>query len=170
MSPPDDRRGDWEKGIEESVVMLTSAQRSTDVEINDLDLLTHAHEETLHGELGTSGLIGRIEALEKMSSRLEACVFSSPGNKNGLDSRVDALEDDSPTKAKKWDFATAVTVALIGVVGTAIGLLGLLIMNWEKVDVLVNHWKHPQSELKPGKRRGNVRSVPAPEEQGKTWQ
>lgn len=169
MSAPDDRRGDWAKGIEESVVMLTSAQRSTDVELSDLDVLLQKHEETLHGDSATSGLIGRIEALEHISSQLNACVFSSPGNKNGLDKRVDALEDGSQTSSFKWNFATAVTVALIGVVGTAIGLLGLLIMNWDKVDAMVYHYRHPQ-ELKAGKRRGKVHEVPAPEEQGKTWQ
>lgn len=168
MSEPTDRRGDWEKGLEESVVMLTSAQRSTDVELNDLDVVTQEHERTLHGDSETSGLIGRIETLERMSSRLEACVFSSPGNKNGLDQRVDILEDGSQTSGFRWSFATAVTVALIGAFGTAIGLVGLLIMNWPRVDAMVTRYRHPQ-ELKPGKRRGHVREVPAPEEEGQRW-
>ncbi len=169
MTEPGERRGDWEKGVDENLAMLNSAQRSTDKEINDLDLRGEEHERTLHGDSETSGLIGRIEGLEHLTAQLNSCVFSSPGNKTGLDKRVDTLEDGSQTSGFKWSFATAVTVALIGVMGTAIGLLGLLIMNWDKVDAMVYRYRHP-TELKPGKRRGKVHEAPAPEEQGKTWQ
>lgn len=168
MGAADDRRGDWQQGVDENLAMLNSAQRSTDRELGDQDILLHKHEETLHGTSETSGLIGRIEAMEHLVAELHACVISSPGNKNGLDKRVDILEDGAQSSGFRWTFATAVTVALIGVFGTAIGLLGLLIMNWDKVDTLVSHYRHPQ-ELKAGKRRGRVREVTVPEEEGKTW-
>ncbi len=168
MTEPHERRGDWEKGVDENLAMLNSAQRSTDKELADLDRDLAKHDRMLHGDMETSGLIGRIEATEHLLTRLEACVFSSPGNHNGLDMRVSTLEDENRTSGFKWSFATSVTVALIGVFGTVIGLLGLLIMNWDKIDTMVQHYRHPQ-ELKPGKRRGHVREVTTPEEEGRTW-
>ena len=164
----EDRRGEWETGVDKTLAMLASAQRSTDQELNDQDLRGEDHDKTLHGDSATSGLIGRVETIEHLTARLESCVFSSPGNKNGLDKRVDALEDGTQASSFKWNVATAVTVAMIGVLGTTIGLLGLLIMNWDKVDAMVYHYRHPQ-ELREGKRRGKTRQVLTPEEQGQTW-
>ncbi len=152
----DERRDDWRHGVDQNLVSLNAAQRVTDQQLDDLDLKYEIIDKVLRGdpESDTDGFAARLHNIENSAQDFRAELIKL---------RI----ADVQVRGFRWDFAKAVAVAIIGVLGTAIGILGLLITNWDKVEALVKAHRHPQEMTH--RRRGRVHVVPAPEEEGQTW-
>lgn len=110
-----DRRGDWEAEVDDRLVNLTSAQRSTDKELDDLDLKYEAIDKVIRGdpEQDTDGIIARIHNLENAIQELRA-------------ERVKFKVADVASTGLKWQ-AWAVIIAAI------LGLLGGILPNLTKI-------------------------------------
>lgn len=155
-----DRRGDWEKGVDENLAMLNSAQRTTDKELDDLDLL----DKVLRGdpEEGTDGLIARQHALENLHNELRAELgrikqelFGDHAGGPGLTQRVDVLDGKRERLDKRegyfWHFVTAVAVQLLF-------LSAALVLNWERVeDFFRRRFRHEPPAHMETKKRGRPR-------------
>ena len=118
----DDRRGDWEHGVDENLASLNAGQRSQD---NKLERIEGSIEETdalLHGETD-SGLIGRIEDLEAEVARLLAVIFQDAAGKKGLQNDIQILLEGREDRRLGWQNITKIIVACImaGLVGRFYG-------------------------------------------------
>lgn len=111
----DERRDDWRRGVDQTLVSLTTAQRVTDQQMDDLELQYAAIDKVLRGdpETDTDGFIARLHNLENAVQELKA-------------ERVKFMVADVTVKGFKWEFLTKVTVQLLI-------LAGLLILGWDKV-------------------------------------
>ncbi len=175
---PEDRRDDWQAGVDQKLMALTTSERVQDDQIDDLDVKYAAMDKALRGdpENEQDGLISQVHAQEKGINELKAelrelhlDIHGGRVGDSGLDQRMTKIEGGETIKGFKWQFGTAVTVALVSVIVAIISLLGLLITNWNQVERFLHRHDAPTDQLPPGKRRGRVRSVAAPEERGQTW-
>jgi hypothetical protein len=145
----DDRRGDWEHGVDESLVALNAAQRSTDKEIDDHDLLIERHERILVGdpEEGKIGISAEYEILESKVNALEAefrsirnTIYGDRAGGHGHEQRLNKLEDKRESKEKRvgyfWAFVTST-------VGAFLMVASLMILNWDRVEEFARKaWEH----------------------------
>lgn len=87
-------------------------------------------EITLHGKRSKTGLLAEYERHDELLARLYAVVWQDPTGQKGLLHDVDALMGRASERQKdrqaRWQFWTAVTVAVIGLGAT-------LLTNWEKI-------------------------------------
>ena len=115
----DERRSDWRSGVDQNLVSLTTAQRVTDQQLDDLELKYVAIDKVLRGdpETDTDGFIARLHNLENSVNELKA-------------ERVKLMVADVTVKGFKWEFLTKVTVQILI-------LAGVLILGWDKVESLV---------------------------------
>lgn len=151
----EERRDDWRQGVDQSLAMLTSAQRTTDKELEDLDVRLHDTEQMLHGDTENSGLIGRIETLEHQNAELRAIILTDATGEKGLQHDVQVLMSGEKTSGERWKFATAFSVAIIS-------LLGLLITNWQSIQGFIEKRSKPhngQSTARPRHARAKTRHV-----------
>lgn len=115
----DERRDDWRKGVDERLVSLTSAQRSSDTEIEDLGVQVADAARLLHGDEGEdkAGLVERIHELERLVNLLRGTVLPDYTGKGGFAWRLDALEqrrEERVSSARdKWKLAGVVIFAIV---------------------------------------------------------
>ena len=138
----DERRGDWEHGVDENLASLNSGQRSQDEKLEKLEDSQEEVEAVLHGETD-SGLIGRIEDLEVEVSRLNAVIFQDALGKKGLHHDIQAIlagREDRRDSRGNW---TKIVVAII-----TSGALGLF---WKDIQSFLNKTntgpKHTKSRV-----------------------
>lgn len=147
----DDRRGDWEKAVDVTLLTLTQCQRSTDQELDDLDLKTQSHDRIILGdaENGKIGMSAQLDANETLLNatrselrNLQAVVFGDHTGHPGLDQRVTELEDKKKSKESRaekregyfWHLVTAIVLQLFMLAGTAM-------LNWDRIeDFAKKHW------------------------------
>ncbi len=150
--------------------MLNSAQRSTDKEIDELDLLTQRHERIILGdpENGKIGISAQSDSLENLINELRAemrslraDLYGDHTGHIGLDSRVGRLEDKRARADRRegwaWDSVTKIIVELLVVIA-------LLLLNWDRVEdffkARMHHGKVPAAA--PTKGRGKKPKKPKP--------
>ena len=124
----DDRRGDWEHGVDENLAGLNTGQRVTDRLLEDLDQNYGALDRLLRGdaEKETDGLIAKVHEIETKLARINAVLFVDSTGHKGIQHDVESLLSGERTVAERWKFAAAVLVA-------ALSLLGLVLTNWLKI-------------------------------------
>ncbi len=146
-----DRRGDWEKGVDENLAMLNSAQRSTDKELDDLDLLTQKHERILLGDaeekkIGISAQIDQqdilVNELRAELRSIKSTIYGDHTGHAGLETKVEKLEDKRRWSEKRegwaWDSFTKIAVELLLVIA-------MLLLNWERIeDFFKARFGHPE--------------------------
>ncbi len=159
-----DRRGDWENGVNENLVSLNAAQRVTDKIVQDLDIQYARIDKFLRGdaEEDVDGLIARLHALETRVNEMRAVIGALTNTVSGdhtggkgHEQRINALEGKRGLSEKRegwfWHF---VTTAVSGV----ILVLSYLILNWERVEDFTRiAWSHihhaPIATQAPAKRK-----------------
>ena len=94
---------------------LTTAQRTTDDQLDDLELKYEAFDKVLRGdpEEDTDGLIARMHNLENAVQELRA-------------ERVKFKVADETTKGIKWQVWGAIVVAILGMLGGILPNLALI--------------------------------------------
>lgn len=145
----EERRDDWRHGVDENLVSLNSAQRSTDKELDELDLLTQKHERIILGdpENDKIGISAQIDSLETLVNELraelrtlKATLYGDHTGHPGLEGRMDNLEDRRKSKERRegwaWDSFTKITVELLLVIA-------MLLLNWERIEDLIKSKIHP---------------------------
>lgn len=149
MSITPDRRGDWERGVDENLAMLNTAQRVGDKQLEDLELEVSGLDRIIRGDLedGKIGMGAQVDALETLVNSLRAefraltvIVTGDHADGDGLEQRIVRMENRREDRNRNrdyfWHFVTA-TVS-----GTLV-LAGLLVLNWERVEEFGRHvWEH----------------------------
>lgn len=159
----DDRRDDWRRGVDENLASLNAGQRIWEREFGSIRKLSAEIDKLLRGDpdRDTDGIIARLHQQENAINMLKALVLKDTAGNIGLIARVEALESGERTSGNRWQFATAVTVAVIS-------LLGLLMTNWERLEaILSRESKDPVTQMinrakHPRKKKAVYRVVPAP--------
>lgn len=162
----DDRRDDWYRGVDENLASLNAGQRIWEREFTALRKLLSETDKLLRGDPDkeTDGLIPRLHQQENAVNMLQALIVKDRAGNTGLIARVEALERGERKSLNRWQFATAVTVALFSV-------LGLLLTNWDRLGAILNRKsKDPVEQMiqrakNPHKRHVVFRDVPAPEDE-----
>ena len=128
-----ERRDDWKHHVDEHLVNLTTAQKVTDRQLDDLEIQLHAVDNLLRGdhEEGTSGLIGRLETVEHYLAELRAIIIMDATGKKGLQHEVAILSSGERTAKERWQFVTAICISVIS-------LLGLVLTNWDKIALFLH--------------------------------
>lgn len=123
-----DRRDDWERGVDENLASLNTGQRVNDRILEDLDKNYAALDHVLRGdaEKDTDGLIAQVHEIQTKLARVNAILFVDSTGKKGLQHEVESLLSGERTASERWKFATAVVVAFLS-------LVGLLITNWGRI-------------------------------------
>ena len=161
-----ERRDDWRNSVDEHLVSLTTAQKVTDTQLEEIELTLDVLDKVIRGdtERETSGLIGRIETMERQIAELRSLVIMDSTGKQGLMHDVQLLLAGERTSEHRWKYFTSVTVAIIS-------LLGLLITNWDRiqawmhqpitdpVDIAIDRAAHP----KPKHRHYTIKETPSDE-------
>lgn len=161
----DDRRGDWQHGVDENLASLNASQRVWDSEQKLIRKLQITHDNLLRGdpEKDTDGLIARLHNLENDLNLLKAILLKDKAGNKGIVGRVESLE----TQEKTADTRQKVWIALIGLISA---ILVALVSNLDRIEAFLKHGKpdavseaiergkHPK-----GKKIYKIRVVPAPE-------
>lgn len=159
----EERRDDWANNVDKKIVDLTSAQRTTDDLLEDLDANYAAIDRVLRGdpEKETDGLIGRLHHLEDTVNELKRVLVVDETGEKGLLHDVKVLKESREDKWTKWKNITAVLVALL-----MSGFFGHFWQNiydylskkdTDPIDQAIEKAKHKRT------RRIVVREVPAQE-------
>lgn len=136
----DERRGDWEHGVDENLVSLNAAQRVTDKEVDDHDIAIGKLEQVVFGDPteNLDGLGEQVHAMQKEVTRLRRVLDPDFEGKHGIVKDVAYLLDrDSHKKAREdravlregWAWASITKIVVELLIVTA-----LLLLNWERVE------------------------------------
>lgn len=107
-----ERRGEWEQGVDRNLASLNSGQRTQDEKLERLESNQEDIDGALHGETD-SGLIGRIEDLETEVSRLNAVIFQDDAGTKGLHHDIQALLSRREDRRDRWANWTKIIIAII---------------------------------------------------------
>ena len=104
---------DWRARVDQSLVNLTSAQRVTDDQLDDLELKYEALDKVLRGdpEKDTDGVIARLHNLETSLNAIHA-------------ERLKIQIADDNTRGIKWQVWGSIVVAIIGALAGILPNLG----------------------------------------------
>lgn len=157
----------WKRETDKTLVNLTSAQRSTDDNIEDLAGKLAELDELLHGQRSRSdsGLVGQVNDIETgLNSILRVMHPDSTGHSGLLNDfkeiKRQILKKEQSSEYR-WKFWTAIGVALIT-------SASLLVQSWPTIQASWN--KKPESEVgkmiydakHPRIRKYKVRVIPPP--------
>jgi hypothetical protein len=160
-----DRRGDWEKGVDENLASLNAGQRVWEHEQKLVRKVQADHDRIMRGdpERDTDGLIARLHNEENKVAMLEAVVLKDKAGGKGLSGRVQALEDrerTADTRLKVW-------IALIGLLSA---ILVAVVSNLDRIERFMGkESKDPVHQAierakRPRKKKYVIRVVPQTEQ------
>jgi len=164
----DERRDDWRHGVDESLVSLNASQRVWEREFVALLKRLAEIDSQLRGNplSEQSGLVGRLEQIERTVAKIDAVLFMDPSGTKGLVHDFNELKVGREDRRGLWKNLTAIIIA-----GISSGLIGHF---WENiqayfskptrdpVEQMIENAKHP----KPRHRHGPIRqNLPDPEEE-----
>lgn len=171
----DNRRDDWAASVDERLVNLTSAQKSADTDLDDLRLELLKVDRILRGdpERDLDGLIEMIKEHQKEINKFNALLnpdhLGQGGLLNDLREVLGSRQRSEKREGYLWKFATAVVVQFLI-------LIGLIVVNWDKIQEYVVLHQHIHAaaaiekntkKLKARRaRKVKTKSEPATEEQG----
>lgn len=110
-----ERREDWRNGVDKKLVDLTSAQRSTDDELDELDLKYDVLDKIMRGD-PENDIIGFHERLHTVET----------GVRELLAEKVTSKLSDTAVQGVKWQSVTTIIVSIIG-------LLSFILPNIDKI-------------------------------------
>lgn len=161
----DDRRGDWEHGVDENLASLNAGQRVWERELAVIRKLLADTDRLLRGdpEKDTDGAMARLHAVENELLLLKAVLLKDAAGGRGIVGKVEDLERGerlSDRRLKVW----------IAVLGLASASVVALMSNLDRlqaffhqkskdpVERLIENAKHPR-------RHHAARARPDPEEE-----
>ena len=136
-----DRRGDWESSVNDRLVSLTSAQKTTDDELDEIQERLAKDDRILRGdpEEDHEGLQEAINRHQVLLNKLNAILNPDHLGNGGLLNDVREIKQDRERSEKRegyiWKFATAVIVQFLI-------LTGLLIVNWDNIQGFIVLHEH----------------------------
>lgn len=145
---PDERRDDWKHSVDEHLVNLTTAQKVTDRQLEDCERILTRLDRVISGDpqADLSGIVEQMHQIQRDLNKINAVIFVDSTGKRGLLHEVEALTSGERTASERWKFATAVTVAIISMVG-------LLLTNWNRVLGFLNQGTIPFEQSETPKHR-----------------
>jgi hypothetical protein len=171
VSPVGQRKEDqdWVNSVENRLVSLTSAQKQTDDELDDLDARLEELNHLLEGkpdDKTDNGLKGDLNDLTRSLRKLEAIMAPDSLLQGGVINRLKALESAMGMKqirsTNRWQFGTAVaTVTVTAIAGIITAMLAI-----EPVRKNMAHWiesrfsTQTSSKKAASKRSGTKRVTP----------
>jgi hypothetical protein len=137
----ENRRGDWESSVNDRLVSLTSAQKTTDDELDEIQAAIARDDRILRGdpEEDHEGLQEAINRHQVLLNKLNAILNPDSLGNGGLLNDVRDLKKDRDRSEKRegyiWKFATAVVVQFLI-------LTGLLVVNWDNIAAFIVLHEH----------------------------
>jgi hypothetical protein len=158
----DDRRDDWQHGVDENLASLNAGQRVWEREMEVVRKLLGEFDRILRGDLDkdTDGLISRMHLQENEVNLLKAVVLKDKAGNRGLVSRVESLESDE----RKSEIHLKVWMAVIGLLSASIVST---ISNLDRIEAFLNRGKKdPVDQMierakHPHRRHIIVHEIPA---------
>lgn len=113
-----DRRDDWRSSVDEHLMSLTTAQKVTDKQLDDLELKYEAIDTVIRGDPGDelAGLAERLHFVETGLQEMRTTFLKIK------------MADVEVTKSK-WEFAGKIIVQVLI-------LLGMVLLGWDKLEGL----------------------------------
>lgn len=145
----------WRDSVESRLVSLTSAQKVTDDQLDDLSSQLEDQDELLHGNRKErdTGIVGQLNSIESSIHEIKRELYPDALNKGGLvaehnEMRRKILYGEQAT-VYKWQFWGMVLVAFISTVGLLIRSWPDVAAYWEKkptdtVERMIYNTKHPR--------------------------
>lgn len=129
----EDRRGDWEKGVDENLASLNAGRRIQDRDLSLLRKDVDKHDVVLRGDpqSDTDGMAARLHNQETEINLLKAVVLKDRAGGHGLVDRIEALEKrerDSDRRLKVW----------IAVIGLLSAVLVAAASNVDRIERFLN--------------------------------
>lgn len=117
----------WRESVETRLVSLTSAQKTTDDQLDELESRMEELEFMLEGrpsDRNDTGIKGDIQDLNKGLNELRTIMAPDALGHGGIKNRLNACEAALGLAEKRaenrWQFATGVAVATVGAIATII--------------------------------------------------
>lgn len=148
----DDRRGEWERGVDENLASLNAGQRVWEREQKAIRKAIADQDALLRGDTGkeTDGLIARLHQQENEIRLIRAVLFKDALGTGGLVEDVKAIRDGREDRRANWGDITKIIVAII-----TSGTLGLF---WRDIHaVLARKPTDPLSKMIENAKRPKVR-------------
>ncbi len=154
----EERRDDWRNGVDKKLVDLTSAQRSTDDELDDLDLKYDVLDKIMRGDPENDhiGFDERLRTIETGLRELRA-------------EKVKFKVADTAVQGFKWQFWQFILAALIAAVGSYV--LRPVIeakLRQKETDPIAAAEDRVENPPKRRHRHGALRPKPIPDEPTET--
>lgn len=161
-------------GIESRIVSLTSSQKVTDDEMDELAGSMAGLDELLHGDRSQrdSGIVGQLNSIETKVNSVLAILHPDNTGHGGLLYEHGEIKrkvlGKERSREEQWKFWGLVIVAMISTVGYLIKSWPEISAYWEtqanrkkQVDTMINRTKHPHRTVAVSR----VRVVPKEDEE-----
>lgn len=128
----EDRRDDWRSSVDEHLMALTTAQKVTDKQLEDIEQVLTRWDRILRGDPQEDliGLTEQIRNLELDIRKINAVLFMDSTGKRGIAHDIDVLMDRKKARTEgsqyRWQFWTTFVAALIAA-------LTAILTNWDKI-------------------------------------
>lgn len=155
-----DRREDWRNSVNDRLVSLTSAQKTTDDELDEIQEKLREIDHILRGypDEDLEGLIASRDKLATQVLKFNALLMPDIHGHGGVVNDLNEVLQNRTAREKRadhfWKFATAVVVQFLI-------LIGLLVVNWDRIQeyiVLHEHIYQAASIEKDTKKRKALRA------------
>lgn len=140
----------WRESVEARLVSLTSAQKVSDDQMDEMDLEIIGLKETLSGDpkdRKDEGLIGQVNANETTLNALNRVIQPDALKEGGMYNEFQALKRAFYGKEKireyRWTFLNSATVSIASIVVALISSAVLLVTQWDKVSAFLSREEKP---------------------------
>ena len=143
----DDRK--WRESVEARLVSLTSAQKITDDQLDEIAVDIEDLNETLNGtpKERDGGLIGQVNALETGLNSVRSVLQPDSLGHGGLINEFRTLKHIVSGKEKsleyRWGLLNSATVTIGSIIVALITSAAFLVTNWDRVSAFLKHEEKP---------------------------
>lgn len=138
---------EWKHSVDDRLVSLTSAQKSTDGELDDIQIELKGINETINGDPRErdGGLIGQMNRMET--------------GLNSVRNVLDPIIDIEREKDYKWKILNSAVVSVGSIVVAIITVIGSLILNWDKISLYLKKKDPLEMKIDQAKRPRSKRKI-----------
>lgn len=155
-----ERHDDWRNSVDERLVNLNAAQKTADDELDQIQVKLEEFDHILRGDI-EDDLEGLLESRNKIQieiNKFNALLMPDIHGHGGVVNDLNEILQNRTRREKRadhfWKFATAVFVQFLV-------LIGLLIVNWDRIQEYVVLHKHiyQAAEIEKETKRNKVKRI-----------
>lgn len=135
----------WRDSVNDRLVSLTSAQKNSDDQMDDMDLEIIGLKETLNGDPKErdGGMIGQVNRMETTLNALNRIMQPDSLKEGGMYNEFQALKravyGKEKTQELRWSFLNSATISIASIIVALISSAVLLVTQWDKVSEFLRH-------------------------------